>query len=449
MGSLQDTYYKWFFKYFLTIIDDHSRAIWTILIPTKQHVIHSLQEFYAYVQNQFHVSIKCIRSDNGGEFVNSELSNFLAKHGIIHQTTCPYTPQQNGRVERRHRSLLEMTRALKFQGSLPDKFWGDCLLTSTYLLNRISSPVLGNLSPYEKLFNQPPTYDHLRAFGCLAFMSQHDSDKLSPRAIKTVFLGYPLHKKGYKLYDIATQTFHVSRHVKFNEDIFPFSDVSFSSDVTQLTTDYDSLDTPLDSLKLINQSMSSYFHDNSPSYSVPSTDTDHVTHTPDDYNFSENVSSNFSTSPSSFPHPTYSHEPNIENLPDSANRTSSRVKSNPIWMKDYILNSTVNQPVAHAHTVLTSCTIDPQKFGISQYSPPSTVYACSVSPVTAIQEPFSFKQAINDDRWITAMDKELSAMEANNTWTIVSLPPGKKVVGCKWVYKIKYLSDGSIDKFKA
>lgn len=210
-------------KYFLTLVDDHSRAVWTILISTKQHVTHSLQEFYAYVQTQFNTHVKCIITDNGGEFLNAELSSFLAKNGVIHQTTCPYTPQQNGRVERKHRNLLEMTRALKFQSAVPNSFWGDCLLTATYLLNRIPSPVIGNISPYEVLYHEPPSYDTLKIFGCLAFMHQHSSDKLSPRAVPTVFLGYPLLQKGYKLYDIKSNTIHVSRHVVFHEHIFPFT----------------------------------------------------------------------------------------------------------------------------------------------------------------------------------------------------------------------------------
>lgn len=132
----------------------------------------------------------------GGEFVNHELSNFFRTNGVIHQTTCPYTPQQNGRVERRHIILLEMSRALCFQSKLPISFWGECILTSTYLINRIPSSILGNISPYEKLFHSPPSYPHLRNFGCLAYMSQHSSDKFDTRAIPIIFVGYPNKSKG-------------------------------------------------------------------------------------------------------------------------------------------------------------------------------------------------------------------------------------------------------------
>lgn len=86
------------FKYFLKIVDDNIRAMWTVFIPTKQHVIQSIKDFYAHVHTHFHTSIKCIRSDNGGEFVNSDLLSFFNSNGVTHQTPYPYTPQQNGSV---------------------------------------------------------------------------------------------------------------------------------------------------------------------------------------------------------------------------------------------------------------------------------------------------------------------------------------------------------------
>lgn len=138
-----------------------------------------------------------------GEYVNTDLLAFFSAQGTIHQTTCPYTPQQNGRVERKHRNLLKMTRALRFQANLHVSFWGDCLLASTYLINRIPTSVLGFVSPYEKLFLVTPSYNHLRTFGYLAYMSIHTSDKLVPRALKTVFIGYHMHQKGYMMYDLS------------------------------------------------------------------------------------------------------------------------------------------------------------------------------------------------------------------------------------------------------
>lgn len=98
---------------FLTSVDDFSRATWTYLLPSKHHVTFTVKHFYSYVQPQFKTSIQKIRSDNGKEFVNSTLSDFFNDKGIIHQTSYPYTPQQNARVERKHRHLLEVARLLQ------------------------------------------------------------------------------------------------------------------------------------------------------------------------------------------------------------------------------------------------------------------------------------------------------------------------------------------------
>lgn len=116
---------------------------------------------------------------------------------LVSQTTCPHTPQQSRVAERKYRILLEACRALLFQSKLPVTFWRDCLLTATYLLNKIPSRILRSKSPYEFLYGQPPSYSHLKTFGCLAYatISIPQRDKLHPRAIPCVFVGYPFAKR--------------------------------------------------------------------------------------------------------------------------------------------------------------------------------------------------------------------------------------------------------------
>lgn len=84
---------------------------------------------------------------------------------IIHQTSCVGTPQQNGRVERKHRHNLNVARALRFQANLPIEFWRECVLTIRYLINRTPSQVLKGKTPYEILYGKPHSYDHVRIFG--------------------------------------------------------------------------------------------------------------------------------------------------------------------------------------------------------------------------------------------------------------------------------------------
>ena len=171
---------------------------------------------------QFNTTIKSIRTNNALEF---NIIDFYNSKGIIHQLSYVYTPQQNLVVERKHQHILAIARALQIQSSLPLVFWGDCVLTVVYLINRHPTPFLQNKFPYKVLFNKVPSYSHLRTFGCLCFatdVSPH-KHKFSLRAKKSIFLGYPFSIKGYELFDLQSHSLFISRDVVFHEIVFPFS----------------------------------------------------------------------------------------------------------------------------------------------------------------------------------------------------------------------------------
>lgn len=131
-----------------------------------------------------------------------------------------------------------MSGSLRFQSGLSLKFWGYCVLTAAYLINRLPSPILKYKTPFELLHHQPPDYSQLEAFGCLCYASVHSMDKFSSRAVKSIFLGYPVHQKGYKLYNLETHSVFTSRHVIFHEDSFPY--LTSSTDSNPKSTDSDS-----------------------------------------------------------------------------------------------------------------------------------------------------------------------------------------------------------------
>ncbi|XP_075104166.1 uncharacterized protein LOC142178474 [Nicotiana tabacum] len=212
-------------KYFITKVDDYSRSTWTHLLSSKCNVIDILKNFMSLVENQFGIKIKSIRSDNGLEFTSGEATKLFQSKGIIHQRTCPYTPQQNGVVERKHKYLLETARALLFQSKLPLRYWGECVLCATYIINRLPSNSINNKTPYELLYKRKPKYSHLKSFGCLCYptIPIPHRDKFNPRTAPHVFVGYPFNTKGYKVLNLATRKIYISRDVVFNESIFPFN----------------------------------------------------------------------------------------------------------------------------------------------------------------------------------------------------------------------------------
>lgn len=141
------------------------------------------------------------------------------------------TPQQNGRVKRKHRHILNVARALRFQASLPIEFWGECIMTAAYLINRTPTPLLAGHTPFERLYKRPPPLTHLRTFGCpcYAHNQNHKGDKFASRSIKGVFLGYPYGKKGWRILNPLTGKIFASRDVIFCESQFPYSNVSASA----------------------------------------------------------------------------------------------------------------------------------------------------------------------------------------------------------------------------
>jgi len=117
----------------------------------RSKVFHLFVNFYQMIQTQFESPIKRLCSDNGKEYVNQNFSKFLKENGVVHELTCVDTPQQNGVAERKNRHLLEVTRALLFQTFVPSSYWGEAILTTTYLINRLPSRVLEGVSPISLL----------------------------------------------------------------------------------------------------------------------------------------------------------------------------------------------------------------------------------------------------------------------------------------------------------
>ena len=147
-------------KYFLTLIDDRTRYCYVYLLRSKDEALEMFQHFKNEVKNQLDRKIKAIRSDRGGEY-EAPFGDFCSQHGIIHQTTAPYSPQQNGVAERKNKTLKEMMNALLLSYGLPHNMWGEAILSSNYILNRIPHKKT-NKSSYELWKGQRLSYKYLK-----------------------------------------------------------------------------------------------------------------------------------------------------------------------------------------------------------------------------------------------------------------------------------------------
>jgi len=149
-----------------------------------------------------------------------------------------------------------------FQSNVPFEFWGECVLTAVYLINRIPTPLLSNKSPVEVLYNCPPSLAYLRVFGCDCYATNvHPKQKFNHRASICVFMLYPHGQKGYKLFDLQAKKISISRDVYFQENVFPFHSKYFqfpqnSSPYFPLPHNI-SYDTPIQSISSIDFSPNS------------------------------------------------------------------------------------------------------------------------------------------------------------------------------------------------
>ena len=138
------------------------------MLQCKSDALETFKHFKNLAETEKGMKVKTLRSDRGGEFTSDEFTNFCLKHGIKRQLTAPYSPQQNGVVERKNRTVVSMVRAMLKAKDLPRELWGEAVNTAVYILNRASSKALQGQTPYEKWTGRKPSVDHLRTFGCIA-----------------------------------------------------------------------------------------------------------------------------------------------------------------------------------------------------------------------------------------------------------------------------------------
>ncbi|UYV60584.1 hypothetical protein LAZ67_1001594 [Cordylochernes scorpioides] len=204
-------------RYFITFTDDYSRYTKIYLLKGKDEAYEKIKDYVISAHTEFGKNIQTIRTDNGREYVNRQVEDFLNQSGIKHQLTVPYSPAQNGVAERKNRSLMEMTRCMLFDSGLPQSLWAEAVTTANYLHNRIPSKATDK-TPFELWTNRKPSLKHLKRFGCKAFayIPKIKRNNLDSKVIEGIFLGYDDRSKGYRiLHD--TDNITISRSVKFIE----------------------------------------------------------------------------------------------------------------------------------------------------------------------------------------------------------------------------------------
>ncbi|GKA00608.1 retrovirus-related pol polyprotein from transposon TNT 1-94 [Tanacetum coccineum] len=218
-------------KYILVIVDDYSRFTWVKFLRSKDETPAFVINLLKQLQVGLNKTVRFVRTDNGTEFVNKDLTNFYESIGITHEKTVPRTPQQNGVVKRWNRTLIEATRTMLIFSKAPLFLWAEAMATACYTQNRSLIHTLHNKTPYELVHDKKSDLSFLWIFRALCYPTNDSKDlgKLKAKTDIGFFVGYAPNRKGYKIYNKRTRQIMETIHVTFDELIQQTAHVHSSS----------------------------------------------------------------------------------------------------------------------------------------------------------------------------------------------------------------------------
>ena len=175
------------FKYCMSYVDDYSGVIKIYLLKQKSDAVLAMKSFLA--ETAQYGSIKRLRCDQGTEFTSNVFKSLLIENKIKQEFSAPYSPHQNGTVERSHRSIFDMARCLLIDAHLPKSLWNYAVKAASYIRNRCYNPRTGK-TPVELMTGKRPNISKMHVFGTKCFAYEQDKKKLDPRSKQGVFVGY-------------------------------------------------------------------------------------------------------------------------------------------------------------------------------------------------------------------------------------------------------------------
>jgi len=330
-----------------------------------------------------------IKSDHGREFQNEKFNRFCSKLGIEYNFSTPRTPQQNGVVERKNRSLEELARTLLNETGLPKYFRADAISTTCYVLNRVLIRPILKKTLYELFRGRKPNLSHLKVFGYKCFILNNGKDslgKFDSKSDEGIFLHYSQHGHAYRVYNNRTVLVEEFVHVNFDETNQVMQERSKTCED--------------DEIPVIQQARTEL----------------------------ENK-----TEETSVLLEIQSTEPEDQSVVQEAitDRISSGLPKEWRVPRNLSLDNVIGQVQKGVST----------RSALNQF--------CEHMAFVSRTEPKTVANALEDSSWITAMHEELNQFARNEVWTLVLRTSGMNVIDTKWVFKNKLDEHGVIVRNKA
>lgn len=397
-------------RYVATFIDDYSRWCEIHVLKRKNEVFSAFKSFKAAAENKHGCKIQLLQTDNGTEYITNEFDEFLREKGIRRRLTITYTPEQNGIAERRNRTLVDMTRCLLKQSSLPLTFWAEAISTANYIRNRCPSKSLEGLTAFEKWNGKVPDVSHFRIFGSEVFTLNRlpTKGKFESRSKKGIFIGYSEESKGYRIWIPDERRVDVSRDVKFTGipkkvlNNHEHKDENNDKNETQV--------------ELILSEGNKENHNMN--------DLNELRNDQDEINDQNNAQED-----------QVEAEPDQENLEDNQENQNDQGNANQQrrgrGRPRKIMTGLRGRPKLDYHTTNVADEVE------------EVVSQAEVPLEQAVRGPHA-------DEWNQAIAAEVKSIIRNNTWIIVDRPKGEnKIIGSRVVLRNKYKEDGTLERRKA
>ncbi|KAK1632593.1 hypothetical protein QYE76_006908 [Lolium multiflorum] len=431
-------------KHCLVIVDDYSRYTWVYFLKTKDETQQIFIDFATEVQRQHNLLIMAIRSDNGSEFKNYTLNDFLSDEGIRHQYSAAYTPQQNGVAERKNRTLMDMARSMMAEYKSRYNFWAEAISTACHSSNRLYLRKGLNKTPYEILTGNKPNISYFKVFGSL----------------EGIFVGYGAESHTYRIFDIASGIIIESCSVRFEEndssqvgqvDVCAGDEIPQDAIVRMGVGFFRPIEghgvASREELCSTTVEPSSSQHQQTPSLEANDAPTQEQEENPPSHE--QDQGQDQPNQAHEVEHSQEIEEAQIEGQDGDPNDqvdqvTPPRPTKEEIEARRLARRERQLERLEHTHDKVLG-DVRAKVSTRRQLANFSNHHA-----YISVVEPKKVFEALEDSDWVEAMHEELNNFKRNKVWTLVEKPKEcRNVIGTKWIFKNKQDEFGNIVRNKA
>ncbi|GJW09903.1 putative ribonuclease H-like domain-containing protein [Tanacetum coccineum] len=488
-------------RYVLVIVDDYSRYTWVHFLRSKDEAPEVIKTFLKRITVLLQSPVIIIRTDNGTEFKNQILKEYFDSVGISHQASSVRTPQQNGVVERRNRTLVEAARTMLIFSRAPLFLWAEAIATACYTQNRSIIHRRFNKTPYELINGRKPDISFLHVFGALCYPKndREDIGKLGAKGDIGFFIGYSADSCAYRVYNRRTKKIMETMNVTFDElsamafeqssskpglQSMTSGQISSGLDLTYAPSTITTQKPTEGELDLLFEAMYDDYIGGQPSSAprtAPAAQAPQVLQTP----------TATTTTADTAPTPTNSSSQatNFSNTSQDVDEleTQQHVQHQPATIADNVPNAMFDENT-FVNPFATPSTSDAESSS-SQYVDPSNMHTfyqpyphefqwtkdhpleqvigepsrpvltrnqlrsdgdmCMYALTVSTVEPKNVKEAMTDPAWIESMQEELLQFKRLDVWVLVPLPDNIKPLTLKWLFKNKHDEENTVIRNKS